>query len=52
VPQYVAASGNLQAIPKLAQKVLTDKKGFQEFKLMADRLGVTATNVEIGSNTR
>jgi len=48
VPQYVAASGNLQAIPKLAQKVLTDKKGFQEFKLMADRLGVTATNVEIG----
>ena len=47
VPQYVAASGNLQAIPKLAQKVLTDKKGFQEFKLMADRLGVTATNVEI-----
>jgi len=47
VPQYVAASGNLQAIPKLAQKVLTDKKGFQEFKLLADRLGVTATNVEI-----
>ncbi len=47
VPQYVAASGNLQAIPKFAQKVLTDKKGFQEFKLMADRLGVTATNVEI-----
>ena len=48
VPQYVAASGNLQAIPKFAQKVLTDKKDFQEFKLMADRLGVTATNVEIG----
>ena len=47
VPQYVAASGNLQAIPKLAHKVLTDKKGFQEFKLLADRLGVTATNVEI-----
>ena len=47
VPQYVAASGNVKGIGQYANKVLKDREGFNKFKTVADRLGVTATNVEI-----
>ena len=47
VPQYVAASGNLKGITNFANKLLNDKEGFSNFQKIADRLGVTATNVEI-----
>jgi len=47
VPQYVAASGNVRGIGQYANKVLKDREGFNKFKTVADRLGVTATNVEI-----
>ena len=49
VPQYVAASGNARGIGKYAYKYVTgDKQTKDKFKQIADRLGVTATNVEIG----
>ena len=49
VPQYVIASGNLKAIPKYAKEYVAGGKAQKEkIRQLADRLGVTATNVEIG----
>ena len=48
VPQYVAASGNLKAIPKYAREYVGGgKEAREKINAIASRLGVTATNVEI-----
>jgi hypothetical protein len=48
VPQYVAASGNLKAIPKYAREYIGGgKEAREKINAIASRLGVTATNVEI-----
>lgn len=49
VPQYVASSGNIRGIGKYAYQFTSgDKITKDKFKQLASRLGVTATNVEIG----
>ena len=49
VPQYVVASGNLKAIPKYASNyIFGGKVNRKKIDEIASRLGVTATNVEIG----